>query len=74
MLAGDAIIPVCGNDDSTVCHMSECASSGIPPHVKNAPDGSGCVTLTDSAEGEADYTEVTGPDDVQALTTWGKHK
>ena len=67
---GDAIIPVCGNDDSTVCHMSECASSGIPPHEKNAPDGSGCVTLTDSAEGEADYTEVTGPDDVQALTTF----
>ena len=116
---GNAVVAVCGNDDSTVCHlasvnssfavndpleactsasddsvkaacpladighpavdssvstlpnaMSECCSSGMSTHEKDAPDCSGHDISIDSAEGEVDHTEVPGPDDVQALTTF----
>ena len=116
---GNAVVAVCGNDDSTVCHlasvnssfavndpleactsasddsvkaacplddighpavdssvstlpnaMSESASSGMSTHEKDAPDCSGHDISIDSAEGEVDHTEVPGPDDAQALTTF----
>ena len=46
---------------------SENGSSGIPLHIKETP---GHAILSDPIEGEVNHTEVPGPDDVQALTTF----
>ena len=56
--------------------QSENGSSGIPLHIKDTP---GHAILSDPIEGEVNHTEVPGPDDVQALTTFwevekGRHR